>query len=374
MPRHVALRTIASFILGVLSGLLGCQHVWAACQEQSSGATDRIFVRHLSDSCTAGEREARAIPAGEILDALKAGKGIDLSGVVVRGDLWLDELPLVALARVPGLSEAARAAWGDLGETEGRLIAGPFSIQRSRMTGRVATRVTTGAVLVQGPHVLRETRCERGQDWSRAVFLGPVDWSRATFQGEAFSLRAKFLDAARFEATQFGPHTRFHRAEFAGPAVFDEAQFHGLAELLEVEFRQSASFTGARFEQGTGFSGSRFDGEASFEGADFAREVFFSFAQFSQRARFVHARFGGLAEFGQARFMGPVTFEGAAFQSVPQWGQIVFAGERLLPSAPGLNWFNYGIVLVSLLGALWLFWIAMRPSPRSRGGPHSHHM
>ena len=58
-----------------------------------SSATTAFTLR-LSSACTEAEREARAIPAQDLLRALLSGKGIDLAGVVIHGDLLLDELPL----------------------------------------------------------------------------------------------------------------------------------------------------------------------------------------------------------------------------------------------------------------------------------------
>ncbi len=48
------------------------------------------LTRHLSAGCTEQEREAQAVDAAQLLQAFREGKGIDLSGVVVRGDLSLD--------------------------------------------------------------------------------------------------------------------------------------------------------------------------------------------------------------------------------------------------------------------------------------------
>src|SRR2546425_11832953 len=49
---------------------------WAACTvERSVPGEPALFVRHFSPECTKAERAAQAVPAGGILEALKAGKG-----------------------------------------------------------------------------------------------------------------------------------------------------------------------------------------------------------------------------------------------------------------------------------------------------------
>ncbi|MGH7148975.1 MAG: hypothetical protein ACREIJ_13890, partial [Nitrospiraceae bacterium] len=65
------------------------------CQvETSAPGPGMALTRHLGADCTEQEREAQAVDAVQLLQAFREGKGIDLSGVVVQGDLSLDTLPL----------------------------------------------------------------------------------------------------------------------------------------------------------------------------------------------------------------------------------------------------------------------------------------
>src|SRR6185295_6498488 len=65
------------------SGAAGCAF------EPARPAPSASYVRHLPRSCTQADRERLAVNATEILQALKEGKGVDLAGVVVTGDLLL---------------------------------------------------------------------------------------------------------------------------------------------------------------------------------------------------------------------------------------------------------------------------------------------
>ena len=68
------------------------------CQmETSASGPGAALTRHLGADCTEQEREARVVDAAQLLQAFKEGKGIDLSGVVVQGDLSLDTLPVGSL-------------------------------------------------------------------------------------------------------------------------------------------------------------------------------------------------------------------------------------------------------------------------------------
>ncbi|MFO0774027.1 MAG: pentapeptide repeat-containing protein [Nitrospiraceae bacterium] len=328
----------------------------------TAGKTADLLFRHLPDSCTNAERETQAVPAAEILAALKSGKGIDLSGVVVTGDLLLDELPTVPVDRLSGVSESVTHAIKDLGGNETRVIRGPFSIQRSRVSGRIASRLAQGSLVVLGPHRLVDTEFGDLQDWSRTVFAAGFDWSGARFHREALAVRAQVVGEAVARKTHFGPHTRFHQSRFFGPVTFDGAQFNGLAEFLEVAFDQPVSFAKTVFAQGTGFSGSRFGSTVTFSGAHFLHEVFFPFAQFTGAARFDEARFDGPAEFGKAHFAALAAFDQAWFQVLPQWTTVTFQGERRLPTAAGdgPDLLQYVILLGTLGLALALFWLVLR--------------
>ena len=131
-------------LLGMLSGIVLLaapgSFVHAACTvvEQSPGDAS-LFVRHLSSDCTKADRAARAIPAKELLGALKAGKGISLKNVVVTGDLLLTQLDAVSLAT---LALPARIL-EQLGSrvTEARVIPGMLLIERSTVEGVIDTQL-----------------------------------------------------------------------------------------------------------------------------------------------------------------------------------------------------------------------------------------
>ncbi len=361
IPRRTLTLLVIGFFLSLSPPVLSGAR--ADCRDLSASHADpSLFRLHLSDDCSPAEREARSVTARDVLRALQEGKGIDLSGVVVTGDLLLDELPEVPVTRLSGLPDRLRAWLRERGIEAGRVIAGPIAIRQALVRGRMATRIQRGVVIVQGPLRMDGTVFEAPQDWSRVVVTGAVDWSNATLQQECLFLQAGFEDAVQFRGTRFGPHTRFHQAAFHSTASFEDAVFSGLAELLEVTFLGDASFARVRFEQGTGFSGGEFHGAADFAGAVFAREAYFLFTQFRQQARFEGARFEESAGFAEAEFHGPADFSGAVFGRPPEWSRARFRGERMLPPPPEkpVDWLNYGIVIGAGLAALVLFWMVIR--------------
>ncbi|MDP9132174.1 MAG: pentapeptide repeat-containing protein [Nitrospirota bacterium] len=284
--------------MGLTPGMLRAE---CTAERGETGAT-AAFTLRLSSTCTAVEREARAIPARDLLRALAEGRGIDLAGVVIQGDLLLDELPTQKAEAVQDLSPEDRRVLDGLHEEEVHVIRGPFVVKHARVRGRIVNRLTRGFLLITGPVVLAHTHFEGSVDLSRTVFLGLVDGSSATFGQETYFVQDHFTQGAMFSGTRFGPHTRFHRSLFAGPAIFQSAVFHGLTEFLEVVFEQNANFSRASFEMGTGFSGAHCRAACDFSAAQFDREAFFLFALFDHSVTFASARFGSQADFSDASF------------------------------------------------------------------------
>jgi len=270
------------------------------------------LTRHLGADCTEQEREARAVDATQLLQAFKEGKGIDLSGVVVRGDLVLDLLPVGPLpTELEGMKE--------LQKREVRVIPGSMRIVDSVVHGVIRDGSAQGLLVVKGPVAFSGTRFERAVDLSRAVFIKPVTLSGAAFLQESYFVQGRFLERMNAEKTAFGPHTRFHRSVFQAPVTFQQSRFNGLAEFLEVTFEKDADVSRTNFKLGTGFSGSHFHGLADFSQASFDRDAFFTFTLFDGDANFHGVTFRSTADFSNASFKGRDDFSDASFKQSPQF-------------------------------------------------------
>jgi len=300
------------------------------CQVETSAPGSGVaLMQHLGVDCTEQEREARAVDATQLMQAFREGKGVDLAGVVVHGDLSLDAL---SVGRLPPELEGAT----DLQGFEVRLIPGSMKIVNSVVRGTIRYGSTGGLLVVKGPVSFNGTRFEQLVDLSRSVFIQPVTLSGAQFLRESYFVQGRFLRGLYAEKTMFGPHTRFHRSVFQGPVTFQQSRFNGLAEFLEVVFEKDADLSHSYFTLGTGFSGSRFQGLADFSEATFSREVFFTFTLFDRDASFRGATFRSTADFSDASFKGRDDFSSALFDKSPEFtrtarsetGQVPQGGEN----------------------------------------------
>lgn len=310
------------------------------------------LVRHLAADCTQAEREANAVSGAAVIAAIVAGQPVDLSGVVVRGEVSFDTMP-VEVTRLPnGLSPEQRAALSELNADELRLVRSPVAIRDSIVTGAVRHRSRKGTLQFERPLDLRGTTFRDGVDLSRSVFQGGLDLSGATFDKEAYFVQGQFGHVLACKDTKFGPHTRFHRSVFRGPVECTGAVFDGMAEFLEVSFEQPFTMERAWFGAGTGFSGSRFLRRANFSEAIFSRETFFAFSVFDGDVSFAGAQFLAGVDFSDAEFKRPDDLAKARFDRAPLYARTKRAAREeqrtgLLQSPTG----QYAVTLFFLLMA-----------------------
>ncbi len=306
--------------------------------ETPEAGSEMKVALHLSAGCTEQEREARAVDAAQLLRAFREGKGIDLSGVVIRGDLTLDSLPVGPL---PLELEDVKELQG----LEARVIPGSMRVVDSVVHGAIRHGSAQGLLVVKGAVTFSGTRFEQAVDLSRAVFLQPVTLSGAVFLRESYFVQGRFLGSMNAERTAFGPHTRFHRSVFQAPVTFQQSGFNGLAEFLEVVFEKDADLSRTNFTLGTGFSGSRFQGLADFSDASFNREAFFTFSLFDGEAYFRRTTFRSTADFSNASFKERGDFSHASFEQSPQFTGAAGSAIGLTPSKSENQMVPYAIAL-----------------------------
>ena len=301
----------------------------AECRIESATNGRDAFVKHVSKACSEDERLAHAVHAEELLQAIQRGQEIDLVGVVVVGNLLLDQLAVVDVPALGQLSPLIEEAVASGGIKMLRIIPRALSIRDSRIRGTIATNLKEGYLLMQGRVTMTGTICEEMIDLSRTMFDETVNFSDAVFRREGLFLQTVFTKPARFERVVFGAHTRFHRARFDDSVTFADARFNGLAEFLEVAFDKETSFAHSNFKLGTGFSGDQFAATLDFSEALFESDVYFLFTRFAADASFRRSAFRGQADFSDAEFHGMADFTRVSFTIDP-----VFQRTKLSGSPP----------------------------------------
>ncbi len=325
------------------------------CQVETSASGPGVaLTRHLGADCTEQEREARAVDAAQLLQAFREGKGIDLSGVIIRGDLSLDTLRVSPLPpELEGMKELQGQAV--------RVIPGSMMIVNSVVRGAIRHESPQGLLVVKGAVTFSGTRFEQMVDLSRTLFVQPVTLSGARFLRESYFVQGRFLRDVFAEKTAFGPHTRFYRSVFQGTVIFQQSEFNGMAEFLEVVFEKDVNLSRTSFKLGTGFSGSRFQGLADFSEASFDREAFFTFTLFDGDAYFRRATFRSTADFSDASFKGRDDFTKTIFEKDPQFTRVARSSTGQAPVELESQTGQYAITLSLLVfGALLIVYLIRR--------------
>ncbi|MDQ6734527.1 MAG: pentapeptide repeat-containing protein [Nitrospirota bacterium] len=343
----------------VILSLLMCPFsARSECMIESVPDGSDAFVMHLSKACTDGERLAHAIHAEALLEAIQRGQEIDLIGVVVVGNLFLDQLPLVDAPTPDQLPPLIQKLLASRGVKTLRVISRSISIRDSRIQGTISTRLKEGYLLLRGPVTMTGTTCEDMVDLSHTLFSETVNLSDAVFRREGLFIQTMFNKPTRFERVAFGVHTRFHRARFIETVTFEKAGFNGLAEFLEVVFDKEANFSYSNFKMGTGFSGARFAGNLDFSDVLFERDVYFLFTRFNGDATFRGATFRGQADFSDAEFHGMSDFSRVSFTADPVFQRTKLPGplptRERLQSSQTLYGVAAGLLVCTVL-CVWIF-------------------
>lgn len=318
------------------------------------------LMKHLSVDCTKAEREAQAVAAVNVMTALAQGQSVDLSGVVVQGDLNFDQLP-IQKAQIPkGLTPEQQAALSAMSDEEQRTVSGSLTIRDSVVEGALRHRAAKGTLEFEGPVDFHGTTFKDGVDLSRSVFQRGLTLDGAQFEREAYFVQGHFAQGLRCAETKFGPHTRFHRSVFRGPVDCQGSLFDGMAEFLEVVCDAPVNFERARFGLGTGFSGAQFKKLANFSEAIFSREVFFAFVVFSGEARFAGAQFLQAVDFSNADFKRGDDLAKVRFDQKPLTNGTKGIAQNEAGSGGASRFQSYAITLGLLLVAAFLIAYAIK--------------
>ncbi|MEQ1794832.1 MAG: pentapeptide repeat-containing protein [Nitrospira sp.] len=287
----------------MLGGVFQINVAEAGCTvEASPSGKPGPFMKHLSADCTNAERAVNAVSAASVMKALAQGQPVDLTGVVLQGDLIFDQLP-VRKSQIPkGLTPEQQTALSAMNDEEQRSVAGNLTIRDSIVEGALRHRSAKGTLEFEGTVDFHGTRFKDGVDLSRSVFQRPLMLDGAVFERESYFVQGHFTQGLRCADTKFGLHTRFHRSVFRGPVDCQGSLFDGMAEFLEIVCEAPVNLERARFGSGTGFSGAQFKKLANFSEAIFSKEAFFAFTVFSGEARFAGAQFLQTADFSNADF------------------------------------------------------------------------
>ncbi len=289
----------------ILMALLALSPIASKAETQPAGkmaqGTKAVLEHHFSADRPEIER---TIPSQEIIDAIRAGKAVDIENAVIRGPFILQSVS----------------------------VEKDISIKKTKITDRVdwsyanfKGRVTLEGDIFEKEAVFQGATFERDVDLDGTFFKGLASFTSVRIEKDAAFNGATFGKPAEFFNIRIGDSVDFNKAIFKDRLSFDGAQIMGAASFQEARFGGAAYFVGARFEGGAFFTGAQFQNLADFHTSEFIEETHWKGTYFGGDTHFTNARIEQGASFNKATFKkkamffniglgSDINFNGAVFQ------------------------------------------------------------
>jgi uncharacterized protein YjbI with pentapeptide repeats len=204
-----------------------------------------------------GTLEAKTkVPADDVLNAIAAGRDIDIGYVIIDGDLDIGEIA----GQLQRDESGKPVIWGDIGMRNCEIRGYTFSSATFRGSSIFSSTTFIGDTDFVG------TDFNKYADFSDATFSGDVEFTDATFRRNAAFIRATFNGDADFRYATFSGDVPFRNATFSENVDFTDATINGATDFIDATFTKSviflrtsmehpASFQGVRFRENTVFAG-----------------------------------------------------------------------------------------------------------------------
>ncbi len=318
--------------------------------EPKKEITDDLFKYVLRDDSSEEERKGNPIAAQEVVNAIKAGKSVEIKNAVIEGALDLESEVIegkitVQRTQIKGPVDCSYAEFkqvvnfhsstfeSDVNFT-GATVEKDITLNAATFQGMVdLTDVQIkGALYAQSCTFWKDFNFMAAQVGRRCVFMGGVFKQKAMFTG------CRIGGTAFFDSATFGGEANFVSAQIDDRAMFTGVTFKNRAHFGSIRIGSNAEFDGALFGKGVCFHGAHIGDSGFFrekvifiEDADFAymwvgTNVDFTEATFRGKANFNSAKIQGHAVYYKGTFEGKVDFSGAAFGGGGAFAEVRFNG------------------------------------------------
>lgn len=310
----------------------------------------------LPDDCSDEYKEANAIAAKEVIEAIKDGKDVEIKNVVIEGLLILkskiiDSEITIERTKIKGQVDYSYATFKQVlsfknstFETDANFTAATaekdiFLDEATFLGAANFLYLTVGGVFYGN-----STTFKNGANFNRATFEKGISFKKSNFEEGAADFGSSWVgSSAEFIGARFQQLASFDCAYIEGNAFFKPAIFEGKANYVGVRIGGNAEFTNAVFKQWASFNHAQIKGAAIFNLATFEAEadfgsacvvvVEFPEAVFKQKASFNSVQIEAYAEFRTATFKGEADFIGARIGSNAQFDQAKFEQRAIFDSA-----------------------------------------
>ncbi|HHT9124822.1 MAG TPA: pentapeptide repeat-containing protein [Candidatus Brocadiia bacterium] len=287
--------------------------------------TSQLLKYVLPDDYSEKDREKYPISAQEVVEALKAGKTVEIRNAVIEGDFNLESVVVEGKVTIEGtmfkgLVDCSYATFKQVLRLNGSTFEGDANFSAATAEKDIFLNNATFKAAnfvdlsVTGVFYCESTTFKKGAIFARTTIKKDIFLEKSIFEdGEASFLKTLIGGAAEFTCAVFKQKANFNSAQIEELAAFNQATFEGDADFISAQIGGNAEFDGAVFKQKANFNSAQIEGHAFFRPATFEGDADFGSAQIGGNAGFTNAHFKEYANFYTAQFKMDAIFEGTVF-------------------------------------------------------------
>ena len=294
------------------------------------------------DDWSVEQKEENSIDARKIVEAINAGKTIEIINAVIKGPFILRSANVeseitIKRTKIKGPLDWSYSTFKQVLNLEGSIFE----------TDAIFTAITIEKdAFFKSAIFMGEAKFLRARIYSAGVFIEAVFEKLANFngvliEGDAFFNPVIFKGDADFASAQIGSGAEFTEAVFKQKANFNSIHIKGVAFFNSATFKCDcedecdcgANFIGARIGSNAEFTKAVFRQKANFNSIHIKGVAFFNPAFFKGEADFISARIGSNAEFTGARFRQKASFNSSQIEGFAIFKLAFFKGEADFASA-----------------------------------------
>jgi hypothetical protein len=253
------------------------------------------------------------LTSSHLIARIRAGRPVELAGIVVEGDLDLRTVGTVAQpircigCRFDGNILASDVEFRRIVDLTGAHFKGSVDLRGAIFDDALLLGAGEQASRIDGSALFPLTTFRDRAAFDGSLFRGEADFSGASFLADVSFADAVFRAAATFEFASFGGNAAFSSTgeQLATSGVGSSP------EPCSAQTTQGISFLGTTFRSAADFRQREFCGDADFRSVVFAGALDLTLARFGGTARFDNVVFEGRTSFRIVTFSGDAEFDGS---------------------------------------------------------------
>ncbi len=300
--------------------------------------TDDLFKYVLPDDATDEQKKVNPIAAKEIVEALKAGKAIEIINAVIIGTINLESIFIKGKVIIKNtkIKDPVDSSYAEFKKVlnfenstfESNVIFKSATLDKDIILNEVTFEGETEFTDMKVKGALYGKSCTF---CNNANFMATLIESRVVLIGATFIQKAMFTgsqigDTIFFNYGTFGGEANFGNVHIKGRALFDNTTFEHEANFVSAFIGGCAEFNEAKFKNKVFFQRVRVEETGFFKKTNFYHDADFAYIEIQNNPEFTDSIFHEKAIFNSAYFNGHALFNHVIFKMDADFAGVTFVG------------------------------------------------